>query len=210
MTLVCEICGKERMTGRKQCRQCYLEIARKRAKTRKRYTYTLICKACQNQFIAWRKTSILCPECYNSRNSYKLTLSTNNYEYSSNYKEHIWQHRIIAEQTLRRPLKSNEVVHHMDENPKNNAITNLIVISRALHIRLHSYLSQQRVIIEKSMNENSENCWNNFIVPMTTTWLETANVKVIKLWEISQPAAEPLKEDTSSTEEGSETMHGDS
>ena len=40
---------------------------------------------------------------------------------------------------------------------------------------------------------------------MTTTWLETTSVKVIKLWEISQSAAEPLKVKTQ--EEGSETMH---
>lgn len=52
------------------------------------------------------------------------------------------------------------------------------------------------------INGNSENCWNSLIVPMTTTWLETTNVKVIKLWEIGQSAAEPL-----SNEEGSETMH---
>ena len=37
---------------------------------------------------------------------------------------------------------------------------------------------------------------------MTTTWLETASVKVKKLSEIGQPAAEPLL-----NEEGSETMH---
>lgn len=40
---------------------------------------------------------------------------------------------------------------------------------------------------------------------MTTAWLETANVKVIKLWELGQSAAEPLNE--ISHEEGSETMH---
>ena len=43
---------------------------------------------------------------------------------------------------------------------------------------------------------------------MTTTWLETANVKVQKLWEIGQSAAELLNE--KSQEEGSETMHGTS
>ena len=37
---------------------------------------------------------------------------------------------------------------------------------------------------------------------MTTTWLETTNVNVKKLWEIGQSAAEPLL-----NEEGSETMH---
>jgi len=40
---------------------------------------------------------------------------------------------------------------------------------------------------------------------MTTAWLEITNAKVIKLWEIGQSAAEPLK--IKIHEEGSETMH---
>lgn len=60
----------------------------------------------------------------------------------------------------------------------------------------------QGALLLKSNEENFENCWKSLIVPMTTTWLETANVKVIKLWEIGQSAAEPLEK-----EEGSETMH---
>jgi hypothetical protein len=63
----------------------------------------------------------------------------------------------------------------------------------------------QGVILSKDNNENFENCWKNLIIPMTTAWLETANVKVIKLWELGQSAAEPLNE--ISHEEGSETMH---
>ena len=50
--------------------------------------------------------------------------------------------------------------------------------------------------------EHHENCWDNLIAPMTTAWLETAGVKVIKISEIGQSAAEPL-----SNGEGSETMH---
>lgn len=91
---------------------------------------------------------------------------------------------------LGRRLGTNEVVHHMDDDPKNNEITNLAVLSRRNHGRLHQFLDLQRVIIEKSVNENAENCWKTLIVPMTTTWLETASVKVVKLWEIGQSAAD--------------------
>jgi hypothetical protein len=115
------------------------------------------------------------------------------------------EHRNLAETLLGRKLGTNEVVHHMDENPKNNRATNLVVMDRRLHGKLHLYLDRQRVIIEKSMNENIENCWNNLRVPMTTAWLETTSAKVIKLWEIGQSAAEPLKEQ--SYGEGSETMY---
>ena len=56
----------------------------------------------------------------------------------------------------------------------------------------------------KARKENFENCWKNSIIPMTTTWLETANVKVEKLWELSQSAAEPPNVNRG---EGSETMY---
>ena len=53
-----------------------------------------------------------------------------------------------------------------------------------------------RVVLEKSNSENIENCWNNLIVPMTTTWLETTSAKVIKLSEIGQSAAETLNDNS--------------
>jgi hypothetical protein len=65
--------------------------------------------------------------------------------------------------------------------------------------------NEQGALMQGCINGNGENCWNSLIVPMTTTRLETTNVKVIKLWEIGQSAAEPL-----SNEEGSETMHATS
>ena len=55
---------------------------------------------------------------------------------------------------------------------------------------------RMRVVLEKSNNENIENCWNNLIVPMTTAWLETTSAKVIKLSEIGQSAAETLNDNS--------------
>lgn len=190
------------------CRDCFLKAHRKRSKERHaqfgRHKYVLICKACTSSFSGCRKGSILCPSCYTESRK-KDSTHTNKYVYDSeSYKEsgHIWQHRAMAEVVLGRDLKTHEVVHHMDDNPRNNAIENLLVISRVMHGKLHLYLDQQRVIFEKSKSENFENCWKNLIVPITTAWLETTGAKVIKIWGIGQSAAEPLL-----TAEGSETMH---
>lgn len=47
-------------------------------------------------------------------------------------------HILVAEQKLNRPLKSEEVVHHLDKNKKNNSVENIVVfINGANHARYH-------------------------------------------------------------------------
>lgn len=47
------------------------------------------------------------------------------------------EHRVVAEIKLGRPLKKNEIVHHLDENKHNNNPDNLQVMTQAEHIKLH-------------------------------------------------------------------------
>lgn len=47
-------------------------------------------------------------------------------------------HVVIAEQRLGRRIRPNEVVHHIDENKQNNNISNLQVMTRAEHARIHA------------------------------------------------------------------------
>jgi len=47
-------------------------------------------------------------------------------------------HRHIMEFALGRKLKSNEIVHHIDGNGLNNNISNLQIMSKAEHSRLHA------------------------------------------------------------------------
>lgn len=202
----CKKCGNDRelVDKRRICKDCNLERARQyyannRERIIARKQYNIQCNACKQMHKAWRKSQKLCSKCYNLQKELaKQSMSSNNYCYNKRGK---LIHRIIAESLLG-PLNYNQVVHHMDDNPKNNDLTNLIVISRQTHGRLHQFLDYQRVILEQSSYENEVNCWNNLIVPMTTAWLETTSAKVIKLWEIGQSAAKPLE-----SEEGSETIH---
>ncbi len=56
------------------------------------------------------------------------------YEFTSR----VLTHRIVAAEKLGRPLKKGEVVHHNDENKRNNNPDNLTVFaSQAEHARHH-------------------------------------------------------------------------
>lgn len=46
-------------------------------------------------------------------------------------------HRIVMAEHLGRPLLPEEVVHHIDENKRNNAIENLELSSRKQHMQAH-------------------------------------------------------------------------
>jgi hypothetical protein len=209
--LTCVKCGKPRNLGRKMCTSCF--NFDKKAKQRARYAahgrstyYTIKCVACGFDHVSCNKNGQFCTSCYalvkKGFNNDKLDT-----EYVYNSK--IWkqtsrtlEHRGIVELILGRKLVSDEVIHHVDCNKHNNAITNLMVLDRKTHNKLHTHLNHQRVILSKGRTENIENCWNSLIVPITTAWFEKTGANVIKIWEIGQSAAEPLL-----NAEGSETMH---
>ena len=58
-----------------------------------------------------------------------------------NYKNKAtYEHTIKAENVLGRKLKQNEIVHHLDGNPKNRSNNNLVIIERNMHNYLHRRL----------------------------------------------------------------------
>ena len=48
------------------------------------------------------------------------------------------EHRIVAEKKIGRKLRRDEVVHHEDHDRRNNSPSNLSVMTKAAHARLHS------------------------------------------------------------------------
>jgi hypothetical protein len=203
--LICKECGSNRNKGRRLCTQCNskrIEAYQKAKNPEGRYVWIKNCKACSKEYRSIRKISDLCKDCFSLKTKFSSeTIATNKYLRHGKSSQH--EHRFLAEERLGRKLQSNEVVHHINCNPLDNRLENLMVLDRRTHTKLHLFLDLQRVIWEKSQNENHENCWNSLIVPITTTWLETTSVKVIKIWEIGQSAAELLKQKCQ--EEGSET-----
>jgi len=197
----CKNCGSLNLVkNRKICVLCNRLRSKKyySKNTDKRRQSKHKCTICNSEYIKWRKSQIICPNCY------KLSKNTG---YKNNQYKKIGcrdEHRIIAEKILNRKLNYNEIVHHVDENPQNNSLDNLWVISRHNHGKLHEFLRIQRVAYEKSLGKNSVNCWNILRVNQTTAWLEMTNAKVQKLIELDN------QQPSSFNGEGSETKHGTS
>ena len=56
----------------------------------------------------------------------------------------IRKHRYVMEQYLGRKLHESEIVHHRNEDRKDNRIENLEILSRAEHNRIHVIPSRRR------------------------------------------------------------------
>jgi hypothetical protein len=58
--------------------------------------------------------------------------------------QNIQDHRYVMEKHLGRKLTPDEHVHHLDEVKDNNALTNLIVLSKSDHHKLHAFYGYKR------------------------------------------------------------------
>jgi Zn finger protein HypA/HybF involved in hydrogenase expression len=182
---ICSECGGPRKPGRGQCRPCYLKSVRDRYVINGRWETENRCKACDKLFITHRSKVKFCPECKALRLEVtKHEPVTNRYEPSVD-KRYAWEHRRLAEEILDRKLKRSEVLHHIDGDPKNNDLSNLIVLLRKYHIALHTFLDDMKLIFENIKTPETENCWPIVLVMMTQVWID---VKDVKVWQLKKEA----------------------
>lgn len=213
----CQNCGCELTTEHKWCESCRKARKREYAKNRykniissgsylKRYGLTN-CIYCGKEIVKNRPDQDTCFDCYKIHH-YK---TVENYNFTRRNKTGT---ATIGRQTILNlgfKLTYNMVVHHIDENPDNNSLPNLMLLSREHHGRLHNILAKNWSLLSKDSNSNLENCWNILRGQLTTAYLEMNSANVIRITDIGQSAAEPLNEENiyvfDLQEEGSETMY---
>lgn len=132
------------------CKQC----------SRTKWGRTLTCGTCGVGFYVYhrnvksRKTTLCVPCAFDCGKNKRLEIAKKNATYvfynQKGYKfifiggekKYKLEHRLIMENKLGRKLNKHEVVHHIDNNIKNNAIENLWLTDHANHRRSHLSLSK--------------------------------------------------------------------
>ena len=204
---VCIDCGSKDVVERRRCKECLIEYNKKRAKRyyiekgKSRREANLpkeICPICGKIMIMWTKSQgahISCRfKCVNDYNKVPRNKDGTKVQI---------RHDLINMGIV---IPKGYVIHHVDENPYNNILDNLWLMSIKDHNSLHRKLQYHRSLWLKNHNSNGENCWKPIRDHITTTWLETTSVNVIKVCDIWQSASEPLSSDDKYGE-GSETMY---
>ena len=216
MVRYCQSCGCELTTERKWCESC--RKARKREYVKLKYKQLIDsggvklrygithCIYCGKEIIKNRPNQDTCFECY-KKHIHKTVENYNRVKRTEDGLATVGR-KTVLNLGLKLPYL---VVHHVDENPDNNNLENLIILNRSHHAKLHRILEKNWSLLSKDSNSNLENCWKTLRGQLTTAYLEMNSAKVIKITDIGQSAAEPLNKENiyifDVQEEGSETMH---
>lgn len=103
-------------------------------------------------------------------NGYKLIYEPNHPNAMVNnrkWKGYVYEHIVVASNSIGRPLREDEEVHHLDFDKMNNHPQNLIVLLKSSHSKLHQWLNNGAVtskdvslnpVNSKKPKSRCENC----------------------------------------------------
>lgn len=175
----CIDCGKEPVVERKRCKECALIFNRERVKQyhkKDKPRYGIIkCTVCGEDMIKNRPDQL-----YHGKCRFEGKPKTGKYNEIKRSKEaNMIARQIILD--LGFNLNSNIIVHHIDENPNNNILSNFMILSRSNHGKIHQFLNKQWLTLRKINTENLDEKWYDIRNQLTNTWLELIKLPVIQL-----------------------------
>ncbi len=136
---ICDNCGKEfwykgrHGTRNKHffcCYDCYIGFKEKKVK--------VPCDLCGQLFMKKRSDVGRTDHNFCSEECYRTYMCLNRDSKDGLKYDGKAVYRLMLEHELGRPLLPEEQVHHIDGNHKNNALSNLSVVSRSEHQQIHA------------------------------------------------------------------------
>lgn len=73
-----------------------------------------------------------------------------------NWDGYVYEHIVVAEKSLNKALRPDEIVHHLDGERANNRSSNLLILNRGQHAKLHKWLAAGAPGLERT-RENGVN-----------------------------------------------------
>jgi len=107
-------------------------------------TYTGLCNSCRSSIVCSQNIGEKNPHWNGGRFTngegycFVYTGRDSPYYGMADHRKYVLKHRLVMAKHLGRPLESKEVVHHIDENPSNNDIDNLMLFPNSgEHLAYH-------------------------------------------------------------------------
>jgi hypothetical protein len=66
---------------------------------------------------------------------------------------YVFEHRLVMAEKLGRFLTRDEHVHHIDLDPRNNDPDNLVIVTRAQHVRVHNLIEGGGLKLRQAIDE---------------------------------------------------------
>lgn len=115
---------------------------------------------CNAHYLRYRRHGSIEPR---RRRNGTGTIDPDGYEMHSRSNKMIFTHREIAAAILGRPLRKDEIVHHINENTSDNNPDNLEITTRAMHAKIHAPDKPQHRPENTDTHKRCPDCLNTLL-----------------------------------------------